>query len=115
MQEEWGWFAINILEGKSDMTAIPLKRIEGALVRDVHENCDCEDGEGCRYFADSVEDFIQKQGEVKISLSREKLVKLLNEGVNVGKPFNEIYCPAYIELISDAILNALPELMEVVK
>jgi hypothetical protein len=104
------------------MTAIALKDIPGALVKDIHEkNCDCEDGEGCRYFADSISDFVEKQGEVKIGLNREKLAKAIHH--IKCQPLNQsdrdlikrIGISGITLAKADAIISNLKDLLEVKK
>ncbi len=61
------------------MTAIKLKSIENLMLeKHISDNCDCEDGEGCRHFAQSVEEIehdrvITEQGNREITMDREKL------------------------------------------
>lgn len=106
------------------MTAIPLKSIEGCLVAklpipELKEWGKIDEHMLAKYCAEHGNAVITQQGEVQITLSREKLAKELyciRIGVNVSpKRWDEIggdYKKQYYDF-ADAILNALPELVEV--
>lgn len=99
------------------MTAIPLKNIKGCLVsknKIIPEHLSGMYGDGYKY--DAVRDSgfneaITLMGKIQITLNRERLSKLLWDIMKYDLGIGQNYCNRK----ADAILNALPELVEVVK
>ncbi len=62
------------------MNGIKLNSIEGLMVEKRIIDCDCDEGEGCKYFAPDIEDIkhdelITEQGNREITMDREVLAK----------------------------------------
>lgn len=103
------------------MTAIPLKSIEGLMIEKIVKPLNGEkrnDEEVMKI--DFYNQAITQQGEVKITLNREKLAKMIGPALwgetwnQLGEILQKNYYENHLKL-SDAILNALPGLVEVVQ
>lgn len=97
-----------------------LKEIGAVLEKHISDNCDCEDGEGCREYRLDPEDqgwdnAVDLSGQIQISGNREKLARLI---FNIADKSTSDMPGLRINVcykLADALISKLPEWIEVKK